>query len=38
MAQTIIGALMTIIMYIVVDMLYGVLDPRVAQIGLRLTF
>jgi ABC-type dipeptide/oligopeptide/nickel transport system permease component len=36
MAQTIIGALMTIVMYLVVDLLYGVLDPRVrlgAQIG-----
>jgi ABC-type dipeptide/oligopeptide/nickel transport system permease component len=29
MAQTILGAAMTIVMFLIVDLLYGVLDPRV---------
>jgi ABC-type dipeptide/oligopeptide/nickel transport system permease component len=34
MAQTILGAAMTIMMYLIVDLLYGVLDPRV-RLGAR---
>lgn len=34
MAQTIVGAAMTIFMYLAVDILYGVLDPRV-RLGAR---
>ncbi len=34
MAQTILGAAMTIFMYLLVDVLYGVLDPRV-RLGAR---
>jgi ABC-type dipeptide/oligopeptide/nickel transport system permease component len=34
MAQTILGAAMTIVMYLLVDLLYGVLDPRV-RLGAR---
>jgi ABC-type dipeptide/oligopeptide/nickel transport system permease component len=34
MAQTLLGAAMTIVMFLIVDLLYGVLDPRV-RLGAR---